>query len=73
MPFNFSSISLNKLESSLEFFATSTAGGIMPITKINGKKINNGVFNILIKKIYQLYWDKYFDPNWSCSVKELLI
>lgn len=73
VPFSFSSISLNKLESSLEVFATSTAGGIMPITKINGKKINNGVFGILTKKIYQLYWDKHFDPNWSCSVKELLI
>lgn len=69
---NFSSISLKKAESSLEVFATSTAGGIMPVTKINGRKIGSGNFGVFTKKIHALYWKKHFDPYWSCSVKNLL-
>ena len=35
---NFSPLSSKRLMSSREVFITSTAGGIMPVTKINGKK-----------------------------------
>ena len=38
VPFQLNSISLEKLKDSNEVFATSTAGGIMPITRINGHK-----------------------------------
>ena len=73
IPVNFSSVSLNKFKSSLEIFATSTAGGIMPITKVNGKKIGNGRFGIFTKKIHSLYWDKHIDPSWSNSLEEILL
>ena len=39
VPFQLRTISLETLKSSNEVFATSTAGGIMPITKINGLPI----------------------------------
>ena len=70
IPFSFSSISVNQFESSLEAFATSTAGGIMPITKINGKKINKGRFGEVTKDLYDLYWKKHTNSRWSCSIKK---
>ena len=55
-----------------EAFATSTAGGIIPITKINGKKINNGKIGKVTSILKNLYWEKHTDPQWSQSVDELI-
>ena len=62
-------ISYKKIITSQEIFATSTAGGIMPITKIDGKKIGGGNFGKVTKKLYKLYWKKHLDPAWSCLVE----
>ena len=63
---------VEKFKSSLEAFATSTAGGIIPITKINGKKVGNGKPGKITNKIKKLYWEKHVDPEWSESVDDLL-
>ena len=70
---NFSAVSYKKFLASDEIFATSTAGGIMPVTKVNGVNIGGGSIGSLTKKIYGLYWEKHVDPNWSESVESLLI
>ena len=71
VPFSFSSIPVSKLLSSSEVFATSTAGGIMPITKINGQKIGCGKIGNLTKKIYKIYWLKHLDDNWSTLIEKI--
>ncbi len=65
-------ISIEKLKNAKELFATSTAGGIMPITKINGQKINNGKVGNITREIYQLYWQKHTEEDWSESLEEIL-
>ena len=72
LPFQLSSISLEKLKSSNEVFATSTAGGIMPITKINGQLIGQGAPGEITRKLHKAYWDKHSDPYWSVSKEDLL-
>ena len=62
-----------KLKTSDELFATSTAGGIMPITKINGKPVGSGVPGKITRELHKTYWNKHFDPNWSLSVDDILI
>ena len=59
-------------QNSIEAFATSTAGGIFPITKINGKIIGNGKPGNFTKKIKDLYWKKHNDPSWSQSINDYL-
>jgi len=72
LPFQLSSISLEKLKSSNEVFATSTAGGIMPITKINGELIGQGAPGEITRKLHKAYWGKHSDPSWSVSKEDLL-
>ena len=72
LPFQLSSISLEKLKSSNEVFATSTAGGIMPITKINGQLIGQGAPGKITRKLHKAYWGKHNDPFWSVSKEDLL-
>ena len=69
---NLKSISIEKLKSSDELFATSTAGGIMPITKINGKPVGSGVPGKITRELHKTYWHKHSDPDWSLSVNDIL-
>lgn len=41
-----------------EIFACSTAGGIMPITRINGREVGNGRPGTLTTNLSKLYWSK---------------
>ena len=66
-------ITIKMLKSSEELFATSTAGGVMPITKISGKNINKGAVGDITRKIHKLYWDKHSDPDWSTSINDILL
>ena len=72
LPFQLRPISLEKLKNSNEVFATSTAGGIMPITKINGLPIGRGAPGEITSKLHKTYWDKHSDPAWSVSKDDLL-
>ena len=72
VPFQLRPISLETLKSSNEVFATSTAGGIMPITKINGLPIGQGTPGEITRKLHKTYWDKHSDPEWSVSKDDLL-
>ncbi len=63
IPVKLESISKEKLASSSEIFAMSTAGGIMPVTKIDGKKIGLVNFGETIRKLYKIYWEMYLNPD----------
>jgi len=55
-----------------EVFATSTAGGIMPITRVNGTLIGNGPMGSLTGQLIDAYWAKHSDPAWSTAVSDLV-
>ncbi|GJL83709.1 MAG: branched-chain amino acid transferase [marine bacterium B5-7] len=55
-----------------EIFATSTAGGIMPITKIDNLPVSDGVMGDITKRLLDAYWDRHVDPQFSISVAEIL-
>ena len=66
------SISIKELQNANELFATSTAGGIMPITKVSGNLVSNGSVGKITRKLYKLYWEKHLDENWNESLTNIL-
>ena len=66
------SISVEELYNAEELFATSTAGGIMPITKVSGKEIGKGSVGNLTRQLHKLYWQKHSDDSWSTSISDIL-
>jgi len=66
------SISIKKLKTAKELFATSTAGGIMPITKISGQNVGLGKVGDITRKIHKLYWQKHLDPDWITPVNDII-
>jgi len=49
-----------------EIFITSTAGGIMPITRINDRVLCNGVPGPMTQRLSELYWRKH-DEGWHAT------
>ena len=56
------------LEKATEIFLTSTAGGIMPATILNGESVGNGVPGPVYQQIYQEYWAAHEKPEYTEEV-----
>lgn len=67
LPVTASDISRQALYAADEVFITSTAGGIMPVSRINDKPVATGVGPIT-SRLMELYWQKHDDPGWSTPV-----
>ena len=72
LPITKKSISVEELYNAEELFATSTAGGIMPITKVSGKEIGKGSVGNLTRQLHKLYWEKHTDDSWSTSISDII-
>lgn len=48
-----------ELKAADEVFVTSTAGGIMPVTKVDGAAIGAGAIGPLTKRITEVYWQMH--------------
>lgn len=61
-------VSETALRDADEVFISSTAGGVMPITKIDGTPIGDGAPGPLTIRLKQLYWDAHDDPKYATPV-----
>ena len=56
-----------------ETFLSSTAGGIMPVTRVDGQPLGTGRPGPLTMRLRRLYWDKR-EAGWrGTAVKDLLV
>jgi branched-chain amino acid aminotransferase len=51
-----------------EVFITSTAGGVMPVTRISDKAIGDGLPGPLTKRLIQAYWKLHDDPDYTTAI-----
>lgn len=52
-----------------EIFMCTTAGGIMPITTLDGQPVNGGKLGPITKKIWDGYWAIHYDDAFSFEIK----
>jgi branched-chain amino acid aminotransferase len=52
-----------------EVLATSTAGGIMPVTMIDGKPVGTGAAGPLTMGLRDRYWRRHEDPRFTTPVR----
>lgn len=55
-----------------EVFITSTAGGIMPVTRINGASVGAGRMGPVTRALVEIYWAKHAHGKWSTAVEDVL-
>ena len=61
-------VAVADLRNADEAFITSTAGGIMAVTRLEGAPIGGGDVGPVTKRLTALYWRKHADPDWSTAV-----
>lgn len=61
-------LSANSLRRCTEMFATSTAGGVMPITTLDGEPVGDGQVGAVTRNLRELYWSAHEDPRFTTQV-----
>jgi branched-chain amino acid aminotransferase len=61
-------VTAGRLGAADEAFITSTAGGIMAVTRIDGAPLGDDRPGPLTARLTDLYWRKHDDPGWTTPV-----
>jgi branched-subunit amino acid aminotransferase/4-amino-4-deoxychorismate lyase len=51
-----------------EIFICTTAGGIMPVTSLDGKPVKDGRIGPITKMIWDQYWAMHYDSRYSYAI-----
>ena len=60
------------VKNAAEVFITSTAGGVMPVTTVNGKPVGDGRPGRITKLIQKRYWESHDEGPWATPVEYLV-
>lgn len=52
-----------------EIFLTSTAGGVMPVTRLDGQPVGDGQPGAITLALRQAYWDAHHEPQWTTPAR----
>ncbi|KAK4502102.1 hypothetical protein PRZ48_005525 [Zasmidium cellare] len=52
-----------------EIFMCTTAGGVMPITSLDGEKVGDGKVGPVTRKVWDGYWEMHYDPKLSFAIE----
>jgi branched-chain amino acid aminotransferase len=61
-------VSADELRRAEEIFATSTAGGIMPVTRVDGSPVGDGQPGPVTLDLSRRYWQAHADPEFCEAV-----
>jgi len=68
-PVKQSNLSVREALNADEVFVTSTAGGVIPVTKIDGYTIRSGTPGPITQKLQEGYWMTHQDPPYTLKVE----
>ena len=72
IPFSCRSVAPDELETADELFASTTAGGVMPVVRLGDRPIGNGHAGIVTSLIQSRYWDKREEGWHGTPVEDIL-
>ena len=59
---------VQELRGAREVFVSSSAGGVLPVTRVNSVPVGGGAVGPVTKQLVQTYWDWHGDPRYSLAV-----
>ncbi|MFO1067869.1 MAG: aminotransferase class IV [Geminicoccaceae bacterium] len=51
-----------------ELLFVTTAGGVMPVTRLDGAPVGSGEVGPVSRELWQAYWDAHYDPTLSFAI-----
>ncbi len=67
-PVEFATLPAAVLARAEEVFLTSTAGGVMPVARIDGRPVGDDRLGPVTQRIRELYWAAHEDPKYTTPV-----
>ncbi len=61
-------LALDTLAQADEIFITSTAGGIIPITRLDDQAVGDGAPGPVTMRLREMYWQAHADPKYAVPV-----
>jgi branched-chain amino acid aminotransferase len=61
-------VSLDTLKRADEIFITSTAGGIIPVTRLDEQAVGDGAPGPVTMRLREMYWQAHADPKYAVPV-----
>lgn len=68
LPYTIDDVPVELAYSCDEILFVTTAGGVMPITTLDGRPVGQGEVGPIGKAIWKAYWDAHYDPQVSFPV-----
>jgi len=68
MPVEECSVPVASLKRAGEVFLSSTAGGIMPVTTVDGETVGEGEPGPITLRLREAYWNLHEDPRYTLPV-----
>jgi branched-chain amino acid aminotransferase len=62
-------VSAEEVRQADEVFVTSTAGGLMPVTKVDGGAVGDSRPGPITLKLHEQYWELHRDPRYALPVQ----
>ncbi|MDB5859196.1 MAG: branched-chain amino acid transferase [Ramlibacter sp.] len=69
VPVDVRALPADELRSADEVFLSSSGGGVLPVTRVDGKTVGNGEPGAVTRRLLQTYWDWHYEPRYSVPVR----
>ena len=69
IPLESRAVPADEVRSADEVFVTSTAGGIIPVTKVDGERVGDGEPGPVTLRLREAYWDLHRDPRFVLPIR----
>lgn len=68
VPLEIRALPVQELVGAREAFVSSSGGGVLPVTRVNGKPLGDGRVGPVTQKLVATYWEWHRDPRYSRAV-----
>jgi len=62
-------VTLEELRRAQEIFVTSTAGGIMPVTRLDDAVVGDGRPGPVTRRLHETYWNRHANSPWATPIR----
>ena len=68
LPLELRALPADELRRAREVFVSTSAGGVLPVTQVDGQPVGAGGIGPVVRQLVQTYWDWHHDPRYSKRV-----
>ncbi|HMA06526.1 MAG TPA: aminotransferase class IV, partial [Ramlibacter sp.] len=69
IPVQLRNLPAHELRSAQEAFLSSSGGGVLPVSQVDGKPVGDGMVGPVTHRLMKTYWEWHADPRYSRPVR----